>query len=114
MPEGYKETTAFPPVEVDSIMEERIRIVVAEKETTDDWWLQTLFLALIQAGVGGPPGGAPWRAPFIPREGVHSCPSSVSANTTSGTLRNSRAVRFARFAEFTRMQTSQPSPDADS
>ena len=53
-----------------------------------------------------------WVAPWAPAEGVHSCPSSVDASTTTGALRNSRASRLVRLVESARIQASEPLPDA--
>ena len=32
---------SIPTIQVDSLMEERVRLVIAESETADDWWLQS-------------------------------------------------------------------------
>ena len=57
----------IPSVEVDPITEERIRSVLAEMETADDWWLQVLLLGANPIGSGGFCGHA---LPSSPGEGV--------------------------------------------
>ena len=59
---------SVPSVEVDAITEGRMRSVIAELETDDDWWLQAPSLVRTQSMVGGPLGGPsllPLRRGFI-------------------------------------------------
>ena len=100
---------SIPSVEVDAIMEERMRSVIAELESDDDWWLQVPLPGAHPIHGGRPPGGA---FSSHPTEGVHSCPSNASACSDSGTLRNSRAARLSRLAEASRIQTPHPPPGA--
>ena len=96
----------IPTIEVDHHMEERIRAILSESETANDWWIHD-----IESDVGpivsiGPPSGAPLGTPV---EGVHSCPSDNHTGSTAGSMRNSRAVRLSRLSELTRIQAHQHS-----
>ena len=98
---------SIPSVEVDSVMEERYRLVIAGSETADDWWLQSPIPGVDPIETGG-------ALLSSPVEGGHGCPSSLNTSTASGSLKNSRAVRLARLAELTRTQAAQSSSDARS
>ena len=99
----------IPSVMVDSVTEGRIQSVLAAKETADGWWLLEESSGTNPVQTWVPPRRAPASPPS---EGVHSCPSRLDANITTGVSRNSRASRLARLAESARIQASEPLPEA--
>ena len=76
-------------VEVDPIMEERLRLVIAENETAKHWWLLDFIPGVDSIVNVEPLGGAPL---LFPVEGAHGCPSRLSESITSGNLRSSRSA----------------------
>ena len=91
---------SIPVIEVDSHMVERVGLILAESEKANDRWLYAkVELEARPIVIGGPLG------PRDPVERDDSCPSSLDAGSTAESLKNSRAVRLARFSKRTRVQS---------